>query len=71
MRFRIAKRDGHYYPQVKKWFRWYRIGVHVHGFGLYDHDDYEHPKTLAEAIYIIDEYKKWKSLNPEVSYIEL
>lgn len=57
MKFRIkhVEQEG-YYPQVRRRFRWLRIGRHAHGFGLYDGENYWPHSTQEEAQEVIDEY---------------
>jgi hypothetical protein len=63
--FRVKKTNIGCFPQVRFkgilfWSAWKKIGKHVTGFGLYDEDDYNHPKTEQEAQQIIEDYKNFQ-----------
>lgn len=62
-KYRIVENELGYFPQVKKFWGWKRIGVHIDGFGLYDGSDYGNPKSYSECQLIIERYKDWISLD--------
>ena len=71
MKFRIKHVEGvGYFPQVKTFLFWYRIGVHDGGFGLYK--TYCCPReSEKEAQDVIDRYAKWhKKEANKVTYID-
>ena len=71
MKFRVAKRGDEFYPQVKFWWsKWFRIGKHNFGFGLYPHDDYSYPKLyLIDALDVIEAFKKSRNVQEKVEYL--
>jgi hypothetical protein len=48
-----------YWPQVKDGFKWKRIAKHPTGYGLYDENDLDYPKTKEQAQEIINAYDKY------------
>ncbi len=69
-KYRIIGNSFGFYPQVKKFLAWKRIGVHPDGFGLYDKDDYDYPKTVPECEKIISDYKEWVSKSREITFVK-
>ncbi len=64
MKYRIVYRNDLFYPQVGIkflwWYKWYKIGVHTDGFGLYYSKQYTHGLTTQEeAQKIINKYHTW------------
>jgi len=60
MKFKIMKDKDGYYPFVKHWIGWRRIGVHTDGYGLYNNYSYSLP-FKCDAMKIIDAYEIWYS----------
>ena len=75
MKFRIKYIEGlGYWAQVKIKLSWYRIGLHISGFGLYSENDNDYPlKTRDEAIEQCEKFVKWynlKEAKPSYEYID-
>lgn len=64
VQYRIANRNGNYYPQVriKKflfWGSWKKIAEHPTGYGLYPLPNTDYPKIKPECEKIIADFDKW------------
>lgn len=79
LRYRLAVRDGLYYPQVNIrkymfWTGWNKIAKHVVGYGLYNYNMFDEPGTTVEkATQMIRDFDAWykKEKSLEVTYINL
>lgn len=70
MKTRIVKNSLGYYPQVRHFLFWKRIGKHPTGFGLYPKDSINYPKTKEECEQIINDYKKWCLLDKKLTVVK-
>ena len=60
MEFKIMKGDKGYYPFVKHWFGWNRIGKEWDEFRLFKFFDHPHAE-YSQAMDVINSYKEWYS----------
>lgn len=70
MKFRIVKNELGYYPQVKKYFSWYKIAKHPTGYGLYPKSDFNYPHSEKGCEKIIEDYKKWSLISKDLTIVK-
>jgi hypothetical protein len=72
VQYRIANRNGNYYPHVKIkkflfWSNWKKIAEHLTGYGMYRLPNTDYPKTKNKCEQIIKDFDAWFKIESTVN----